>query len=81
MNTYNGWELLETLPEGWKLDKTAGSPLFRYVFVTNGKSIFNGGKRALLRVVKPQMQICYDEQKQLVTQSPKIDKPEQIIDA
>lgn len=81
MNTYKGWELLETMPEGWKLDKTAGSPLFGHEFVTNGKSIFNGQKRALLRVVQPQMQICYEEQKQPVTQVQKIDKPEQIIDA
>lgn len=54
--------LLETMPEGWKLDKTAGSPLFGYSFVTNGKSVLNGQLRALLRVVQPQMQICYEEQ-------------------
>jgi len=79
MGTYKGFELLEEMPEGWKLDKTAGSPLFGYAFVTNGKSILNGGKRALLRVVKPQMQICYEEQKQtIIEQTEK--QPEQVID-
>ena len=32
------------------IDKTVGSPLADYVFVTNGKSVINGQERALLRV-------------------------------
>lgn len=79
MGTYKGFELLEEMPSGWVLDKTAGSPLFGYIFATNGKSMLNGGKRALLRVVKPQMQICYEEQKQtIIEQTAK--QPEQVID-
>ena len=46
---YRDWDILETLPEGWVIDKTAGSPLYGFVFCTNGKSILNGGKRALVR--------------------------------
>lgn len=84
MNTYKGWELLETMPEGWKLDKTAGSPLFGYSFVTNGKSVLNGQLRSLLRVIQPQMQICYEEQAQHLAQGINKEtekKPKQVVDA
>jgi hypothetical protein len=50
MNKYKEWELLESLPNGWKIDKSAGSPLCGYEFCTNGKSVLNGQKRALLFV-------------------------------
>ena len=49
---YRDWDILETLPEGWVIDKTAGSPAPRTVFITNGKSVLNGQKRALLKVSK-----------------------------
>jgi len=49
---YKHWEVFETMPEGWKIDKTCGSPLTGAVFITNGKSILNGGKRALLKIDK-----------------------------
>lgn len=53
-HTYKSWwPLYEEMPEGWRLDK-AGSPLHGYSFITDGKSIINGGKRALLRVARPQ---------------------------
>lgn len=48
------WDILENLPEGWIIDNTAGSPIKNTVFITNGKSVFNGQKRALLRV-KPKI--------------------------
>jgi hypothetical protein len=47
---YRDWDILEDLPEGWLIDKTAGSPAPNTVFITNGKSVLNGQKRALLRV-------------------------------
>ena len=50
-----GWERLDEIPKGWRIDKTAGSPVCGYVFVTNGKSLLNGQKRALLRVKHPQV--------------------------
>jgi len=37
MKRYKNWELLEEIPDGWKIDKTAGTPLNGYVFITNGK--------------------------------------------
>ena len=47
---YRDWDILEYLPEGWVIDKTAGSPAPNTVFITNGKSVLNGQKRALLKV-------------------------------
>lgn len=47
------WELLDKMPDGWEVDKTCGSPKSGYVFITNGKSVLNGQKRALLKQFKP----------------------------
>lgn len=47
---YRDWDILEDLPEGWVIDKYAGSPAPNTVFITNGKSVLNGQKRALLKV-------------------------------
>lgn len=47
---YRYWDILEYLPEGWVIDKTAGSPAPNTVFITNGKSVLNGQKRALLKI-------------------------------
>ena len=80
MGTYKGWELLETMPKGWKIDKTAGSPLCGYDFVTNGKSVLNGQKRALLRVMPPQIKISFQEQKNLIVEKEE-PKHKQVIDA
>ena len=44
------WEVLEEIPDGWVEDKTAGAPGSGMVFITNGKSILNGRKRALLKI-------------------------------
>lgn len=61
LGVFRGWELLEEMPDGWKIDKTAGSPLHGYSFISDGKSIINGGKRALLRVVAPQRRFLLEE--------------------
>ena len=51
MNKYRYWEILDELPQGWLIDKTAGSPAPNTVFITNGKSVLSGlQKRALLKV-------------------------------
>ncbi|MGL5261112.1 MAG: hypothetical protein ACRC9P_01880 [Bacteroides sp.] len=48
---YMYWSVLDEMPEGWIIDKTAGSPLARSVFITNGKSPISGQqKRAILRI-------------------------------
>ena len=53
-NKYRDWDILEDLPDGWIIDKTAGAPAPNTVFITNGKSYWNGQKRALLRLNKKQ---------------------------
>ncbi len=51
MEKYRYWDVLSKMPEGWVVDKTAGSPLARSVFITNGKSPISGKqKRAILRI-------------------------------
>jgi hypothetical protein len=56
------WTKFEQLPEGWKFDKTCGSPLSGYAFATNGRSVLNGGQRALVAVqLKRQEPTIYPE--------------------
>lgn len=50
MDKYRYWDILDTIPDGWVIDKTAGAPAPNTVFITNGKSVLNGQKRALLKV-------------------------------
>lgn len=75
---FRGWALLDEMPEGWRIDKNCGSPIFGYVFVTNGKSMFNGQKRALLRVrhapASETLEACIERI------SPQENKPVQVID-
>lgn len=79
---YKGWPCFESLPEGWKFDKSAGSPLHGYEFITNGKSIINGGKRALCRVCKESLKVVTPPiDHQSVTHEAKEEKPVQVIDA
>jgi hypothetical protein len=48
---YRDWEILDEIPKGWVIDKTAGAPAPKTVFITNGKSVISGlQKRALLNV-------------------------------
>jgi hypothetical protein len=52
MDKYKDWDIFNEMPDGWVLDKTAGSPAPNAVFITNGKSVLNGQKRALLTIQK-----------------------------
>ena len=38
---YRWWDILDDIPEGWLIDKTAGAPAPNTVFITNGKSPLN----------------------------------------
>lgn len=51
-STFRGWEVYEVLPMGWKIDNSCGSPLYGFDFCTDGKSVLNGGKRALVRSIR-----------------------------
>lgn len=79
---YNGWELFGEMPEGWKIDKTAGSPLNGYEFITNGKSVISGQKRALLKIKKDDLikPLQTDNHLKLNIVQKAEDKPKQIID-
>lgn len=53
MTSKSNWEIVDSMPAGWSIDKTCGSPVIQTVFITDGKSVLRGGKRMLLRV-KPE---------------------------
>lgn len=85
MQTHKHWELMDTLPTGWTIDKHAGSPLAGYAFATNGSPL-RGGKRALVRVVQAQRQLFDAEVvcSKMETTTPRQDenkKPPQVVDA
>ena len=39
MKTFKHYKIFETLPNGWKLDKTTGSPLHGYAVVVSAEKI------------------------------------------
>ena len=49
---FRDWVVYEVLPKGWKIDLSCGSPLHGFDFCTDGKSVLNGGKRALVRSIR-----------------------------
>lgn len=81
---YKGWQLLEKMPKGWVFCNKVGSPLHGYVFVTNGKSLINGQKRALLKLDfktdAPQLILDFDK-KAITTKTIEQPKAPQVIDA
>ena len=77
MDKYKYWDILEELPDGWIVDKTAGSPAPNTVFITNGKSVLNGQKRALLRVGTKQVDVSLKNEKQVI-ESPRQQVEEKI---
>jgi hypothetical protein len=50
-NKTNHLQKFETMPEGWCIDNTFGSPEYGYIPICNGKSLLNGGKKGLLQVL------------------------------
>jgi len=49
----NSIERFEEMPEGWRFDKTWGSPDHGWVPICNGKSLLNGGRKGLLKWSPP----------------------------
>ena len=73
------WPKLDALPDGWKFDKTCGSPCRGYEFATNGKSLLNGQRRALVRVnIEPSRtaQAVHEPLKLAPPKLARTDKPE-----
>lgn len=79
MEQYNGWAVYETMPDGFWIDKNAGSPLSGYEFIING-SVLKGGKRALLRVYPHALRVCNPSCEIEKTEPEKEKKQVQIID-
>jgi len=79
MEQYNGWTVYETMPDGFWIDKNAGSPLTGYEFIING-SVLKGGKRALLRVYPHALRVCTPSCEIEKIEPVKEKKPAQIID-
>src|SRR5690606_26220641 len=46
-------ERFDSLPAGWKLDRSWGSPEYGWEPICNGRSLLNGGRKGLLKVEKP----------------------------
>ena len=78
MEQYNGWPIYETMPDGYWIDKNAGSPLHGYEFIINGSPL-KGGKRALLRV-DPHSLSEYIKELNTLTSSMGCDKRADISD-
>lgn len=53
MDVYKHWSVLDHIPDGWVIDRYAGSPLHGHVFVTNGKNLLTGQQ---LRALAPDPQ-------------------------
>ena len=78
---YKHWNIVEEMPDGWREDKTVGSPLSGHIVISNGKSILNGGQRALLRIKEAQYQRnTIATVKQKLTIKKEDDEPEVVID-
>jgi hypothetical protein len=76
---YKGWQLYEAMPEGFRIDKTAGSPLHGYEFIINGSPL-KGGVRALLRVHTDSLRVCTPSCPVEKIEQPRETKQVQIID-
>lgn len=79
---YKEWELYDYLPYGWQIDNTCGSPLNGYDFCTNGKSVLNGGKRALVRTIKkgdPSVEFIQHKTSASKNEQPKEDTQDEYI--
>jgi len=50
VDKYRDLDIYDQMPDSWQLFPYVGSPLFGTVFISNGKSILNGRKLALLRI-------------------------------
>lgn len=74
MKKYKDWDILEQLPDNWIIDKTVGSPIPYTVFITNGKSVINGQKRALLKVQPKFENVIKQIEGVKIIHTPKLDK-------
>jgi hypothetical protein len=79
MEKYRSWDILKELPSGWIIDNTCGSPAPNTVFITNGKSVLNGQKRALLKVEAKRDIIIQKEKGRHLVESNKIEEKKDVF--
>ena len=83
MDVYKHWSVLDHIPDGWIVDRYAGSPLHGHVFVTNGKNLLTGQQLRAL-APDPQRQPQDEPSIQLPLPEPKPEPepepPRQLID-
>ena len=83
MDVYKHWSVLDHIPDGWVIDRYAGSPLHGHVFITNGESILSG-KQIRALAPDPQRQPQDEPSIQLPLPEPKPDPepepPRQVVD-
>lgn len=79
MNNYKEWPLYDFLPDGFRMDKSCGSPLHEYEFAINDNPL-KGGKRILVRVQSTQKRPFSDaptisKVETVADESPKVEQP------
>ena len=79
MDVYKHWSVLDHIPDGWVIDRYAGSPLNGHVFVTNGKNLLTGQQLRAL-APDPQRQSQNDASSQLPLPEPEPEPPRPVID-
>jgi hypothetical protein len=77
MSKYMNWELYDEPPEGFSIDKHAGSPLAGYDFYTNGKSVLNGGVRILVKTMNVHVNNIADNHHPVKRNTPNSKEPKQ----
>ncbi len=56
---FQHWNVFDSIPEGWVIDRNAGSPLHGHVFITNGKNILSGQQ---IRALAPDPKKAYRQE-------------------
>ena len=76
------WPIFDAIPEGWVVDKNAGSPLHKHVFVNNGRSLLSGEQKKGLAPLPERKDIDDLYKCKFVNKlhEPEDKKPKQIID-
>lgn len=59
IGVFKHWNVFDSIPEGWVIDRNAGSPLHDHVFVTNGKNILSGQQ---IRALAPDPKKAYRQE-------------------
>lgn len=59
IGVFQHWNVFDSIPEGWVIDRNAGSPLRDHVFITHGKNILSGQQ---IRALAPDPKKAYRQE-------------------